>query len=118
MRRLSDPARQLLSQLHTTGGCPYVRLTRVAHGLAPSFLTAGERAGLYALVRSLERAGLILLHRDWGTNGYGRPTWIEVTEAGAAALQPPVAPAAAPAPGPGRSSLRPADRPALASAGA
>ena len=110
MRRLSDPARQLLSRLYATGACPYVRLTRVAHGLAPSFLTDGERAGL------------ILLHRDGDTNGYGRPTWIEVTAAGAAALQPSGAPIAAPTPGPRRSTTRPADRPAdrpaLASAGA
>src|SRR5688572_27332090 len=88
MRPLSDPARHLLSQLHATGGCPYVRLSHVAHGLAPSFLTNAERSRLNGLVLHLERAGLIVLHRDWGTLGYGRPTWIEVTVAGAASLQP------------------------------
>jgi hypothetical protein len=88
MRALSESARSLLAQLQQNGGgCPFARLSRVAYGLAPSFLTAGERSRLNALVRLLDRNGLVVIRRDWGTLGYGRPTWIEVTQRGAAALQ-------------------------------
>jgi hypothetical protein len=115
MRALSEPARSLLAQLQQNGGgCPFARLSRVAYGLAPSFLTAGERSRLNALIRSLERHGLVVIHRDWGTLGYGRPTWIEVTQSGAAALQPRDTPAAPRTHTTRRSSTRPARRRALA----
>ena len=89
MRGLSEPAREVLERVHRAGGCAFIRLASVVYGVPRGFLQPSERARLHALVRSLEQKELVVVRRDWGTRGYGRPTWVEVTEAGATAVGAP-----------------------------
>ena len=103
MPRLSEAAREVLERVHRAGGCAFIRLASVVYGVPRGFLQRGERARLHALVGSLAQKGLVVVRRDWGTRGYGRATWLEVTEAGVAALaavraQQSAAPAPAGAP--------------------
>ena len=60
----------------------------MVHGVPQAYVTDFERLRLSPLLRALERRGLVILRRDWGLRGYGRPTWIEVTPAGGAEAEP------------------------------
>ena len=85
--RLSEGSLQLLARLAETGGCPFIRLSQVAYGVPTPQLSTAERLALTSRLRGLERRGHVRLLRDWGTLGDGRPTWIEVTPQGTAALR-------------------------------
>ena len=77
---LTESQRRVVEHLADVGGClHYVLLTRWATTTLPAWGSG--------ILKSLERRGLVRIHRKWGAWDYGQPGLIELTEAGQAVAQ-------------------------------
>jgi hypothetical protein len=72
---LTESQRRVVEHLAEVGGCiHYTLLTRWAASTLPAWGSG--------ILKSLERRGLVRIHRKWGAWDYGQPGLIELTEAG------------------------------------
>lgn len=82
-RNITPIQEQILQGLLRSGGtCPYKQLFRVCYGVRWEDMPSVERSRLGVSVRGLEKKGLVLISRRWGTWGYGQPESVEITEVG------------------------------------
>lgn len=81
--KLSPVQEQLLRGIVENGGaCAYHQMSRIAYGLRKQDLPSSDRSRIAVSLRHLESRDLITVRRRWGTNGYGQPELVELTDLG------------------------------------
>jgi len=79
---------QLLQGLAAGGGTAAFRpLFRTAFGVRWEDVSPADRNRYFSNLRALEKKGLLIVTRRWGTWGYGQPELVAITPAGSAYVE-------------------------------